>query len=133
MSLSKSDTGNEAARMGFVAVSDGMGGKRLEFRPLPAAPKGKGKKERRAPDPITANPEKSGMDLKLLIERIEGIEGEITGLMDDKKDVYSEAKARGYDSKIIRKIVELRRLDSSDRQEMQAILDTYLSALGIDQ
>lgn len=115
----------------LTEVRDGDGNVRHEFRPAPAS-KAKGKKPRRVPDPIEANAERSGEELKLLIERIERLEAEEAELKADKSDVYGEAKARGYDAKIIRKIVELRRLDTSDRQEMEAILDTYLCALGID-
>ena len=70
--------------------------------------------------------------LRLLIERIERLEEEKKGIGDDIKDVYSEAKATGYDAKIIRKIVTLRKMKPDDRREMGAILETYKSALGID-
>jgi uncharacterized protein (UPF0335 family) len=70
--------------------------------------------------------------LRLLIERIERLEEEKKGIGDDIKDVYSEAKATGYDAKIIRKIVTLRKMKPDDRREMEAILETYKSALGID-
>jgi uncharacterized protein (UPF0335 family) len=70
-------------------------------------------------------------ELRLLIERIERLEEEKKGIADDVKDVYSEAKARGYDSKIMRQIVRLRKMETHDRQEMQAILDTYKAALGL--
>ena len=69
-------------------------------------------------------------ELRLLIERIERLEEEKKGIADDVKDVYSEAKARGYDSKIMRQIVRLRKMETHDRQEMEAILDTYKAALG---
>jgi len=70
-------------------------------------------------------------ELRLLIERIERLEEEKKGIGDDVKDVYSEAKARGYDSKIMRQIVRLRKMETHDRQEMEAILDTYKAALGL--
>ena len=70
-------------------------------------------------------------ELRLLIERIERLEEEKKGMSDDIKDVYSEAKARGYDSKIMRQIVRLRKMETHDRQEMEAILDTYKAALGL--
>ena len=70
--------------------------------------------------------------LRLLIERIERLEEEKKGLGDDIKDVYSEAKATGYDAKIIRQIVRLRKMKPDDRREMEAILETYKNALGID-
>lgn len=70
--------------------------------------------------------------LRLLIERIERLEEEKKGIGDDIKDVYLEAKATGYDAKIIRQIIRLRKMQPHDRQEMEAILQTYLAALGMD-
>ncbi|KUR77253.1 DUF2312 domain-containing protein [Novosphingobium sp. Fuku2-ISO-50] len=70
--------------------------------------------------------------LRLLIERIERLEEEKKGIGDDIKDVYAEAKATGYDAKIIRQIVRLRKMKPDDRREMEAILETYKNALGID-
>jgi uncharacterized protein (UPF0335 family) len=70
-------------------------------------------------------------ELRLLIERIERLEEEKKAIADDVKDVYGEAKARGYDAKIMRQIVRLRKMETHDRQEMEAILDTYKAALGL--
>ena len=70
--------------------------------------------------------------LRLLCERIEGLEGEKKGVADDIKDVYSEAKALGYDVKIIRQIVRLRKMAADDRREMETILELYKKALGMD-
>jgi uncharacterized protein (UPF0335 family) len=69
--------------------------------------------------------------LRLLIERIERLEEEKKGIADDVKDVYGEAKAVGYDAKIIRQIVRLRKMKADDRAEMEALLDTYKAALGL--
>ena len=69
--------------------------------------------------------------LRLLIERIERLEEEKKGMADDIRDVYSEAKSQGYDAKIMRVIVRLRKMETHDRQEMDAILDTYKAALGL--
>jgi len=69
--------------------------------------------------------------LRLYIERIERLEEEKKGIADDIRDVYSEAKGQGYDPRIMRAIVRLRKMSSDDRQEMEAILDTYKSALGL--
>ena len=69
--------------------------------------------------------------LRLLIERIERLEEEKKGIADDVKDVYGEAKAVGYDTKIMRQIVRLRKMPMQDRQEMEAILDLYKTALGL--
>jgi len=70
-------------------------------------------------------------ELRLLIERIERLEEEKKGISDDIRDVYSEAKARGYDAKIMRQIIKLRAMESHERQEWEAVLDTYISALGM--
>ena len=70
-------------------------------------------------------------ELRLLIERIERLEEEKKAMADDIRDVYSEAKSRGYDAKIMRQIVRLRKMETHDRQEMDAILDTYRAALNL--
>ena len=69
--------------------------------------------------------------LRLFIERVERLEEEKNGIADDIRDVYSEAKSQGYDAKIMRQIVRLRKMTQDDRQEMEAILDNYKSALGL--
>lgn len=69
--------------------------------------------------------------LRLLIERIERLEEEKKGIADDIRDVYAESKAVGYDTKIMRQIVRLRKMNADDRAEMETILDTYKAALGI--
>jgi uncharacterized protein (UPF0335 family) len=69
--------------------------------------------------------------LRLLIERIERLTEEKKGIQDDIKDVYAEAKAVGYDTKILRAVIRLRAMKPDDRAEYQAILDTYLAALGL--
>lgn len=70
--------------------------------------------------------------LQLFIERIERLEEEKKGIADGIRDVYSEAKATGYDVKTMRAIVRLRRMAKHDRQEAEALLDIYKSALGLD-
>ena len=74
----------------------------------------------------------SDEQLRLFIERIERMEEEKKGVADDIRDTYNEAKSQGYDPKIMRQIVRLRKLPPHDRKEMEAILDVYKSALGID-
>jgi len=69
--------------------------------------------------------------LKSVIERVERLEEEKAALAADIREVYSEAKGNGFDTKIIRQVVRLRKLDRADRQEQEAILDLYLSALGM--
>lgn len=69
--------------------------------------------------------------LRLLIERIERLEEEKKGIADDIRDLYMEAKAVGYDPKIMRQIVKLRKMKPDDRSEQDMILDTYKTALGM--
>lgn len=69
--------------------------------------------------------------LRLLIERIERLEEEKKGIADDIRDVYAEAKAVGYDNKIMRRVIALRKMKPDDRSEMSMILQTYAEALGI--
>lgn len=69
--------------------------------------------------------------LKSTVERIERLEGEIKELNSDKSEIYGEAKAHGLDPKIIRKIVAMRRKDFAERKEEEAILDLYLTAMGM--
>ena len=68
--------------------------------------------------------------LRAFIERIERLEEEKRAIADDIKEVYAEAKGTGYDAKIMRKIISLRRQDRDKRREEEEILDLYLSALG---
>lgn len=70
-------------------------------------------------------------ELRQLIERIERLEEEKASIGDDIKDVYGEAKGRGYDTGAIRTIVRLRKKDANERLEEESILDTYLAALGM--
>ena len=69
--------------------------------------------------------------LRLFIERIERLEEEKKSMADDVRDVYAEAKSNGYDTKTMRKIVALRRLEAHVRQEADALLETYRTALGL--
>jgi uncharacterized protein (UPF0335 family) len=69
--------------------------------------------------------------LRLLIERVERLEEEKKGISDDIRDVYMEAKAVGYDPKIMRLVVKLRKMKPDDRNEQDMILDTYKTALGM--
>ena len=70
--------------------------------------------------------------LRLLIERIERLEEEKKGISDDIKDVYNEAKATGYDAKVMRIIVRLRKMKPDDRREQECVVETYKNSLGID-
>ena len=72
-----------------------------------------------------------GDQLRALIERIERLEEEKKAISEDIKEVYGEAKGGGFDVKTIRQIVRIRKLDANDRMEQEAILDTYMHALGM--
>ena len=68
--------------------------------------------------------------LRSFIERVERLEEEKANIMNDIKEVFAEAKGEGYDVKILRQIVRIRKMDRAERQEQEALLDLYLSALG---
>ncbi len=68
--------------------------------------------------------------LRSIIERIERLEEEKKAIGDDIKDVYGEAKSNGFDTKVLRQVVRIRKLDQAERQEQEALLDLYLGALG---
>jgi uncharacterized protein (UPF0335 family) len=77
-------------------------------------------------------PEKFAKDqLKAFVERIERLEEDKKAIGGDIKDVYAEAKGNGFDVKALRHIIALRRLDVDERREQQAIVDTYMAALGM--
>jgi uncharacterized protein (UPF0335 family) len=69
--------------------------------------------------------------LRLLIERIERLEEEKKGISDDIKDVYTEAASTGYDKKILRQVIKLRKMRRDERLEMEAVLEAYMAALGM--
>ena len=69
--------------------------------------------------------------LKAIIERVERLEEERKAIADDIRDVYAEAKGNGFDTKALRTVVRLRKQDKQEREEQEAILDTYLQALGM--
>ena len=68
--------------------------------------------------------------LKTIIERIERLEEDKAAVAGDIKEVFAEAKGEGFDVKILRKVVRLRKQDKAKRQEEEALLDLYLSAIG---
>lgn len=68
--------------------------------------------------------------LRTIIERLERLDSERDAVMTDMKDVYAEAKGEGYDVKALRKVIRLRKIDRAKRQEEEAILDLYMSAIG---
>ena len=69
--------------------------------------------------------------LKAFVERVERLEEEKKAIADDIRDVYGEAKANGFDTKALRTVVRLRKQDINERKEQEAILETYLHALGM--
>ena len=69
--------------------------------------------------------------LKSFVERIERLEEEKKTIADDIKDVYAEAKGTGYDTKILKQVIKIRKQDKSEREEQEAILELYLAALGM--
>jgi uncharacterized protein (UPF0335 family) len=78
-----------------------------------------------------AKPNFAKDQLKSLIERVERLEEEKAALGNDLKEVYAEAKGQGFDTKIMRQVVRLRKMESHEREERDALLDLYLSALGM--
>lgn len=75
----------------------------------------------------------AGDQLRSLIERIERLEEERKATAEDVREVYAEAKAAGFDIKVMRQLVRLRRLDSAEREEQEALLDIYRHAVGMTQ
>lgn len=73
----------------------------------------------------------AGIQLRRFIERIERLEEEKKAIAADIKDVFSEAKSAGFDVKTLRQVLRIRRQDDAERQEQEALLDLYLSALGM--
>lgn len=69
--------------------------------------------------------------LRTIVERIERLEEEKKAIADDIKDVFAEAKGNGFDVKTLRTVIRLRKMEASEREEQEAMLDLYLSALGM--
>jgi uncharacterized protein (UPF0335 family) len=74
----------------------------------------------------------TGDQLKSYIERIEKLEEEIANINADKREVYSEAKANGFDTKVMRQLIQLRRKDPQDRSEQEELLHVYKRAIGME-
>ena len=81
---------------------------------------------------IDADHNRAAEDLRLFLERIETLEEEKKGIADDIRDVYAETKGNGWDTKTMRRLVALRKLDPDARAEQQALLETYAKAIGLD-
>jgi uncharacterized protein (UPF0335 family) len=73
----------------------------------------------------------AGAQLRSYVERVERLEEEKKALTDDIREVYGEAKANGFDTKVLRQVVRLRKQDLTERQEQEALLDLYMHALGM--
>lgn len=73
----------------------------------------------------------AGDQLRAFVERIERLEAEKQAIADDVKDVYAEAKANGYDTKVLREVIRLRKKEPNERAEHEAVLDLYMQALGM--
>ena len=73
----------------------------------------------------------SDNQLRLFIERVERMEEEKKGIADDIRDTYSEMKAQGYDARIVKEVIKIRRMHPNERAEHQMLLDTYCAALGL--
>ncbi len=71
----------------------------------------------------------AGGQLRAFVERIERIEEEIKGLTDDKKDIFAEAKGQGFDVKILREVIRIRKKDQDERNEEESLLEAYLNVL----
>jgi uncharacterized protein (UPF0335 family) len=69
--------------------------------------------------------------LKAFVERVERLEEEKKAIADDVRDVYAEAKSSGFDTKALRTVVKLRKMDLNERKEQEAVLETYMHALGM--
>lgn len=74
----------------------------------------------------------TGDELRQFIERIEQLRAEQDDIKEQEKEVFAEAKGRGFDTKTIRQVIKIRKQKPDERAEQQALLDTYLAALGID-
>jgi uncharacterized protein (UPF0335 family) len=73
----------------------------------------------------------AGDRLRSFVERIERLEYEIKALNEDKSDVYKEAKSAGFDVKVLRELIRLRRMDEPDRNEREELIDLYMRAIGM--
>lgn len=69
--------------------------------------------------------------LRSVIERVERLEDDKKAISDDIKGVYAEAKANGFDVKVLREVVRLRRIAAGEREELQSLIDLYMTALGM--
>ena len=78
-----------------------------------------------------AKPNFAKDQLKSIVERVERLEEEKTALSGDIREVYAEAKGNGFDTKILRKVISIRKLEDAERAEQESLLDLYMAALGM--
>jgi uncharacterized protein (UPF0335 family) len=117
------------AREVISPPADGIDIQPGQTEALPPIERGEGRKPvREVPDKVAAV---AADQLRSFVERIERLEEEKRTILDDIKDVYAEAKGNGYDVKILRQVIRTRKQDKAAREEMEAILDLYLSAMGM--
>ncbi len=80
---------------------------------------------------VTDTASVAGQELRQFIERFERLDAEKKDIADAQKEVMAEAKGRGYDTKVLRKVIAIRKRDANDLAEEEAVLDMYMSALGM--
>lgn len=104
-----------------------------EFNPMAIAGRSAAATERKKRKPAQEEPvaNVAAQQLRAFVERIERLEEEKKEISDFIKDVYGESKALGFDTKILKRVIALRRKDENERREEEAVLDTYLMALGM--
>ncbi len=73
----------------------------------------------------------AGDQLRAIVERIENVETEIKELTEAKKEIYQEAKGNGFDVKILREVIRVRKQDQKERDEQESLLDTYMEAIKV--
>jgi uncharacterized protein (UPF0335 family) len=101
--------------------------------PTPYIPPARGTKakKRHVPDPMKTNGNQAADELRVLLERVERVDEEISGLQDDRKDIFAEAKGRGWSDKAMREILKIRKQKKEEFQENAALLETYMISLGM--
>ena len=101
--------------------------------PTPYIPPARGAKakKRHVPDPIKTNGNQAAEELRVLLERVERVDEEISGLQDDRKDIFAEAKGRGWSDKAMRDILKIRKQKKEEFQENAALLEVYMQSLGM--
>ena len=81
------------------------------------------------PEDMSGSGEVAGDQLRAFVERIEHVDEEIKALTEDKRDIYAEAKGQGFDVKILREVIRVRKKDQKEREEEDSLLDVYLQAI----